>query len=280
VGDVTLRDGATISYEIVGSGPPVVVCCGGPNTTYGYLVEDLATVARDFTLVFFDYRGSGRSSSADPATYTFEHLGDDVDELSGALGYEHVGVIAHSMGGLVALQFALRHPRSCSKLVLISTSPSGDAKRMAWPTMRVLGPARFAKTVYRALMFAVTWGWRRPSADKTLASFGIMATLQEGAARYRAAVRLRETFVDNENAPYLQKRAGSVDLIDRLERIRCPTLVIYGTRDAPFAAAAPYLLDSIPNVEELRIDGCGHHPLVEAHDRVVAKIRTFLHSTR
>ena len=91
MGDVTLEDGTTISYEVVGSGPPVVVCCGGPNTTYGYLVEDLATVARDFTLVFFDYRGSGRSSSSDPATYTFEQLGDDVGELAAALGYEHVG---------------------------------------------------------------------------------------------------------------------------------------------------------------------------------------------
>ena len=244
------------------------------------MVEDLATVARDFTLVFFDYRGSGRSSSADPATYTFEQLGDDVDELAAALGYEHVGAIADSMGGFVALQFALRHPQSCSTLVLISTSPSGVAKRMAWPTLRVLGPARFAKTVYRALTFAVTWGWRRPSADKTLASFRIMTTVQEGAAGYRAAVRRRETFADNENAPYLQEAAGSVDLIDRLGRIRCPTLVIYGAREAPFAAAAPYLLDAIPNVEELRIDGCGHHPLVEAHDRVVAQIRTFLHGTQ
>lgn len=277
MGDVTVRDGTTVAYEIVGSGSPVVVCCGGPSTTYRYLVDDLTATACEFTLVFVDYRGSGRSSMADPATYTFEQLADDVDEVRAALGHDEVAVIAHSMGGFVALQFALRHPESCSKLVLISTSPSGVARRMAWPTVRVLGPTRLAKTVYRALTFAARWAWKPPSDDKTIASFRIMATLQEGAPRHRAAVGRRETFVHNDNAPHLQRHAGTVDLIDSLGQVRCPALVVYGTRDAPFAAAAPYLLTGLPRADELRVDGCGHHPLVEAHDRVVARINAFLH---
>ena len=55
---LSLPGGVTIGYRVVGSGNPVVVCGGGPSTTYAYLVEDLRPLGDDFTLTFHDYRGS------------------------------------------------------------------------------------------------------------------------------------------------------------------------------------------------------------------------------
>jgi pimeloyl-ACP methyl ester carboxylesterase len=67
-------DGVEIRYEQTGAGPPVFVCQGGPNNVCDTLIRDLAPLGDSCTLVFHDYRGSGRSAHADPSTYTFERL--------------------------------------------------------------------------------------------------------------------------------------------------------------------------------------------------------------
>src|SRR6476646_7133530 len=138
-------DRVAIAYQVSGHGRPLVVCHGGPSTTHSYLVDDLAALGDRATLIFHDYRGSGRSDAAPRAGYTFERLADDVDELRAHLGLERLGVLAHSMGGFVALEYALRHPDRCEHLILISCTPAGTWQRTALPTLRALGLGRFIK---------------------------------------------------------------------------------------------------------------------------------------
>ena len=96
----------TIGYRVVGSGSPVVVCGGGPSTTYAYLVEDLSPLGDDAALTFHDYRGSGTSSSGPDDTFTFEQLADDIAALAAHLRYDTIDIVAHSMGGMVGLPCA------------------------------------------------------------------------------------------------------------------------------------------------------------------------------
>ena len=265
-------DGVTIAYEVRGRGVPLVVCHGGPSTTHEYLVGDLADLETQATLIFLDYRGSGSSSAAPPETYTFERLADDVDELRRHLGFESVVVLAHSMGGFVAIQYALRHAEACRKLVLISCSPAGTASRTALPTLRALGPRRLVTLVSRAAVYLAWWSWRGPSDAKTLARFSIMGVMQQGQPVFRAAVAEREQLADNDNAPTLERVAFQTDLCDDLGRIACPVLVIYGTNDAPFSAGAALLRSRLHDVETVALGGVGHHPLVEEHERVTRLI--------
>lgn len=274
--DISLADGTGLFCQTMGSGPLVVVCAGGPNATFDYLTKDLEPLARDFTLAFHDYRGSGRSSAADPDTYTFEHLADDAVALAEELGFASFDVLAHSMGGMVALSIALRYPAAVRRLVMIDTSPSGVPSRMAAPTLKALGARRLAKVCGRSLRYLLWWHWRADSETRTLARFSIMGTMQEGARKHREEVRRREVFANNDNAPHLERCASTFDVVEHLASIHRQTLVIYGSRDAPFVAGARLLLDTIPNAIELRIEGSGHHPLVEDHDHVLAEISSFL----
>lgn len=276
MGESVLRDGTRLHHEVRGTGRPSIVCGGGPSTTYDYLVDDLNPLTTDMSLIFHDYRGSGRSSSAPIDTYTFGQLADDIAELASDLGHSSVDVIAHSLGVSVALSCALRHPELVRRLVLIDGSPSGVMRRMALPTLQSLGLLRTFKVMGRALTYAIVWRGRPESEDRTLARFSIMGTMQEGAAEFRDEVRRREVLADNDNAPHLERHAASFDVVKQLDAIEQPTLVIYGTRDAPFAAAARLLTDHLPNAKELRVEGSGHHPLVEEHDSVITAIREFL----
>jgi len=274
--EVELEDGTSLCYESRGSGPLILVCSGGPNATFDYLMSDLEPLEEHFAVAFHDYRGSGRSGSAPGHTYTFEQLADDAAFLGRRLGYETFHVLAHSLGGMVALSLALRHPNAVDRLVLIATSPSGVASRMAVPTLKALGPRRAVKVAGRGLRYLLWWRWRPESEARTLARFSIMGSMQEGSPQYRAEVRRREVFADNDNAPHLERYASTFDLVDRLEEIKQQALVVYGSRDAPFAAGSRILLSSLPNATELRIGGSGHHPLIEDHDHVLAAVQRFL----
>ena len=136
MGRLETSDRVTICYDVRGNGKPMVVCHGGPSTTHDYLVDDLAPLEDHAMLIFHDYRGSGLSDAAPSTTYTFERLADDVDELRVHLGLDRVSVLAHSMGGFVALEYALRHPEHCERLLLISCSPAGTLQRTGCPHCR------------------------------------------------------------------------------------------------------------------------------------------------
>jgi pimeloyl-ACP methyl ester carboxylesterase len=261
-----------ISYDVRGHGKPVIVCHGGPSTTHNYLVDDLGPLEGQATLIFHDYRGSGLSDAAPSATYTFERLADDLDELRVHLGLGEVSVLAHSMGGFVALEYALRHPDQCERLILMSCSPAGTPQRTVWPTLRALGVPRGAKLCGRALGYAVWWSWRPSSEQKTRARFSIMKVLQEGQAAFRDDVASREVLVDNDNAPTLERLGFRADLTAQLGKISCPVLIIFGDHDAPFTAGARLLSAGLPNARTLRFRGVGHHPLVEEHDRTIDAI--------
>lgn len=133
-------DEVEIRFEVVGTGPPLLVCHGGPSNVCDTLISDLAGLSPHFTLVFHDYRGSGQSSIAPEDTYTFARLADDLEELRRHLNLGSVPVLAHSMGGLVAMEFALRHG-SAKSLILAGVTPCMSPASTAAPMIRASAPA-------------------------------------------------------------------------------------------------------------------------------------------
>ena len=269
-------DAVRIMYRRLGTGDPVIVCHGGPSTTYAYLFDDLAPVAERFALIFHDYRGSGQSELAPADTYTFERLADDVDELRRHVGAERVRILAHSMGGFVALEYAIRYPEHCRSLGLISCSPAGTVARTAVPTLKALGAVRTARVLGRASWYIAARSWRRESEMKTASRYSMMHIMQEGDQRFRDAVATREKLANNDNASALERLAFQTDMWDRLGQIGCPVLVIHGSKDAPFVAGGRLLERAIPNVRRIELKGAGHHPLVERHELTSREIIEFL----
>src|SRR5207245_199943 len=73
--------------------------------------------------------GVGRSTTL-PGTLTIRRMGDDAAGLIAALHLSRPDVVGWSMGGMIAQSFAVRHPRSLRKLVLLATAP-GDGRSTA-----------------------------------------------------------------------------------------------------------------------------------------------------
>ena len=116
-------DGTKLAYRVDGAGEPLICLPGGPMRASSYL-GDLGGLSRDRRLILLDLRGTGESAiPADPSSYRCDRLVDDVLALQDHLGLARAGVLGHSAGANIAVQYALRHPNRVGRLVLVT--PSG-----------------------------------------------------------------------------------------------------------------------------------------------------------
>jgi len=276
----TTSDGIDIRYEVRGKGPPVYVCQGGPSNICDTLIAELTPLENRHRLVFHDYRGSGQSAAAPADTYRFERLADDLDELRRHLGDGSIAVLAHSMGGFIALHYALRHAATCQALVLVGTTPCGASRPMAVPVLRALGLPRTLKALAIGMRFLLLWSWRPASRERTMAMYAPMSVLQEPRPELRAKVAAARAMsglpVENDNAEPLMNALGGVDLRAELAAVACPVMVLYGSRDAAMVAGGTMLQRGIPHAEVTVLPQIGHEPFIEAPDETFPVIRDFL----
>ena len=130
-------NGLEMYYETRGTGRPLVVLHGAYMTVdaMGELVPRLAETRR---VISVELQGHGRTADVADRPITYEGMADDTAALLGHLGVEGADVFGFSMGGGVALQLAIRHPRVVRKLVVASASYTSDGTQ---PELHEMAPS-------------------------------------------------------------------------------------------------------------------------------------------
>ncbi|MFG3700888.1 alpha/beta fold hydrolase [Micromonospora sp. NPDC047620] len=125
---VTVADGVTLTAAVAGSGSPVVLLHGFPQThlMWRHVAADLAA---DHTVICPDLRGYGDSDKpADPdgTAYAKRTMAADVVALARALGHDRFALAGHDRGALVAVRAGLDHPRAVTHLAALDVLPTLD----------------------------------------------------------------------------------------------------------------------------------------------------------
>jgi pimeloyl-ACP methyl ester carboxylesterase len=129
-------DGRRFAWSELGDGPPLVLVNGYAASSADWDPTFTAALARTFTLICPDNRGTGDSELGDPEALTVDAMADDVEALSGELGLGRAALAGWSMGGYVVQRLALRSPACMSAIALLATGPGGDAGVPAEPYVR------------------------------------------------------------------------------------------------------------------------------------------------
>ncbi len=120
-----LTDGERLYYETHGSGPPLVLVTGLSGIA-GFWAQHIDALARHFTLVLHDHRGTGQSSLSQ-IDYSVDQMAGDVVQLIDHLGFDRVRFAGHSTGGAIGQILALDHGNRIERLVLSATWAGKDA---------------------------------------------------------------------------------------------------------------------------------------------------------
>jgi pimeloyl-ACP methyl ester carboxylesterase len=131
---VPVADGVSLNAAISGSGSPIVLLHGFPQThlMWRHVAADLAA---DHTVICPDLRGYGASdkpAEADGTSYAKRTMAADIVALARALGHERFALAGHDRGALVAFRAGLDHPATITHLACLDVLPTVDM----WEVMR------------------------------------------------------------------------------------------------------------------------------------------------
>ncbi|PRY35594.1 alpha/beta fold hydrolase [Umezawaea tangerina] len=125
---VTVADGVALNVAVGGSGSPVVLLHGFPQThlMWRHVAADLAA---DHTVICPDLRGYGASdkpADTDGQAYSKRTMAADVVALAKALGHDRFALAGHDRGALVAIRAGLDHPAEVTHLASLDVLPTLD----------------------------------------------------------------------------------------------------------------------------------------------------------
>lgn len=235
-------------YEVHGTGRPLVLLHGGLLTiglTFGAMLPTLAASRR---VIAVELQGHGRTADAD-RPLGFDALADDVAALLDQLGVDSADVFGFSLGGLVALRLAMRHPGRVERLVVAAAHYRRDGYHP-----EILDPACYATST------------RMPTADE----FAEMRTEYERVAPDPGHF---EAFAAKASA-LISEFDGWSEV--ELRAIGAPTLVVVGDTDFVRIEHAARMRELIPTAALAVLPDTTHTGLIRSTDVLLPMLERFL----
>lgn len=244
------RDGVDIYYEAAGEGGLPLLLSHGYSASSEMWKPNLAALSENRMVITWDIRGHGRSDSPeDQALYSESLSVADMVAVLDAAGAERAAIGGLSLGGYLSLGFWLMHPERVAALILCDTGPGyrKDEARQRWNRFAERTAAEFE--------------------EKGLAALGSSAEVRASAQKSPRGLALAARGI-------LAQRDARV--IESLESIDVPTLVIVGADDEPFLAATDAMAAKIPGAEKVVIPDAGHAANIDQPELFNAAVLGFL----
>jgi pimeloyl-ACP methyl ester carboxylesterase len=221
-----------------------------------------AELARESPVLAPDLRGHGESPEV--RGWDLEDLARDVVELLNSLRYPAADVVGFSLGGMAALQLALRWPERVRRLVLVSTTGSAEGP-VRQAELRVLGGVlRRLDGETRLLDPVPQWVFSPEFRDRH----------PEVVSAWLAVVKRMS---GEALAHSLDVAAARPDLGDRLAEVTHPALVVVGSRDGLLPPEeSRRLAEGLPAGRLVSLEGAGHALPLERPHELAALVREFV----
>ena len=278
-GYVTVGEGVRLFFRKVGDGSRTLIVLNG-----FYLFDDFKYLAENRSIIFLDLRNRGRSDYVTARSKLERGILNDVDDIETVRRYFDAGqvdLLAHSYAAKTIILYAMRYPAHVSRVVQIGAIKPDERTQYAAHLTGV--DATFQEFLYKLTQLQQ----ERQSLDQ-----------QEFCRKFWAMLRLIYV-ADPANAdkihwdrcdlttevnfmlywvqylfPSIQNASSTAE---DLAHVKIPVLVVHGTKDrsAPYGGAREWAM-TLPNARLLAVENAAHAPWIEAPERVLGAIQTFL----
>lgn len=249
-------------YTEQGSGVETIVFAHGllmDNSMWEFVAPEFADKYR---VICFDFRGQGQSPDSGQ-DFSIDRLVQDTASLIQMLTDKPVHYVGLSMGGMVGMPLAARHPHLIRSMVLLDTSAQAE-------------PAR--NSIMYAMMTAIVkiFGVKTLTSRTLPLMFGV-STMKNPAMRELVSHWRRK--LDALEKPIIGPVSGVTkrrDVTEELVKIICPTLIMVGEEDRTTSVScARHIHTNIADSEFIIIPECGHSSALEKPEQVVDAMTKF-----
>ncbi|GAA3408910.1 alpha/beta fold hydrolase [Paenibacillus hodogayensis] len=221
---IAVVNGTHLYYQIQGKGTPILFIHPPLLTSHNFRYQQVQ-LAGEFSVITFDVRGHGKSAvSETPLTYGL--IVEDIVRLLDYLGIRQTYICGYSTGGSVALEAMLTHPDRFAGGILVSTM-SEASDFLLRSRIRLAAGLSATKPLARLLMWGIAWG----NADSNLTFRNLLREARRG---------------NQTNIRQYYRYSLRYNCTQRLDRLRIPTLLVYGEKDRGFKRYRRKLENELP----------------------------------
>jgi proline iminopeptidase len=287
-GLVRCIDGVDLYYQVRGTGQDTLVMLhGGPGLNFDYLAPDLKPLEESFTLIYYDQRGSGRSSLvSQPDLLTVDDHVADLEAVRKYFGIDRLSLFGHSWGAMLASFYALKHPEKLSRMVFASPGPPRNT-----PYMQQLIPNLMewmdSATQAKAEQLMEARQDATISAKATCEAFWELFIRSYFADPHDLETirSMRGNFCSGSETALLNgglvwihtfESAGEFDLRNKLQDVNIPVLIISGTEDIFPEESMREWKAAYPDSRLILLEQAAHYPQIEQPQEYFPLVKEFL----
>jgi len=256
----------------IGSGPPVIFIHGLSGCWQNWL-EQIPLFARDHRVIGVDLPGFGHSvMPVEPISIS--GYADAIDELMEKLEIDAARIVGNSMGGFIGAEMAIQHPARIERLVLVAAAGlSIESIR----TERNKGLRHRAENIiFFSLAHVVSRSHQVALRPRLRAA--LLMTVAAHPARLPGPLAAQQVL--GSGKPGFSDALEAMcryPLRDRLEKIACPTLILWGDKDilVPVKDASVFE-ELIPDSRKIIYTDTGHVSMMERPARFNSDVKAFL----
>jgi pimeloyl-ACP methyl ester carboxylesterase len=236
-------NGQDVYYEVHGTGRPIVLLHGGLLTIELSFGAMLGPLAQTRQVIAIELQGHGHTADTD-REFALDHLADDVVGVLDQLGIDTADFLGYSLGGLVSLQLAMRHPERAGRLAVLAVHFRADG--------------------YRPGIFDMGSELAPTEADFQAMHDAYVAVAPDPGGF--------EAFAAKASA-----LPANLDWsADDLGSITAPALIVIGDRDFVRVEHAAQMSELIPDAQLAVLPNTTHMDLARRADRVLPLVEEFL----
>jgi pimeloyl-ACP methyl ester carboxylesterase len=258
VGDIDM------AYKVFGNGSPILLINGfsAPLDFWDPLL--LEKLASNHTVITFDNRGIGNTSSGNKQ-FSITQFAEDTSGLMDVLKIKKADLMGWSMGGMIAQEVALSNPEKVGKLIIYASTCGGNQSVAPSPEVLKIFSNQSGSTIERLQRFLPVLfpdEWRKNNPD-----------LIRGLPKSTEISPIKTLNLQTEA---ITKWDGTCD---RIASITQPTMVLVGTDDVLTVPANSILItEKIPGAWLVQIKGGGHAMMMQYPEKFTNVVTTFLES--
>lgn len=271
-------NGTNLYVKKFGAGPPLVVVHGGPGLNHTYFLPHFESLAKDFTVVLYDQRASGRSATPSRDSVNLDFFVKDIDAIRQHFGLAKINLLGHSWGAILAIQYGLDFPSQVETLILCNPVPLSHEFDTQIAAIQAQRRTKNDSIDRAAIVGSTDFKEGKSAAMEKLMVLSFRHSFYNPENILKLKLALPSNFNQASWALFggLGKDLAQYNYYDSISSFKFPLLVMHGDADAvPFDVTAK-IQKVIPNAKTIRFAGSGHFIFIEELEKFKMELVGFL----